>query len=58
MTVNEVIQRYPGTVTVFDRYGIDSCCGGGLVVSVAAERHGIDVRTLRDELTQAMGQAA
>jgi regulator of cell morphogenesis and NO signaling len=50
MTVNEVIRRAPVAVTVFKRYGIDACCGGGLPVGEAAARHGIDEATLIAEL--------
>lgn len=58
MTVNAAIQRYPRTVRVFDRYGIDSCCGGALVIAEVAKRHGIDTDALRGELLQAMEEAA
>ena len=52
-SVNDVIAAWPETVTVFDRYGIDSCCGGGLSLAVVAERHGLDLRDLLQELTAA-----
>lgn len=51
-TVNEVIRLAPEAVTVFGRYGIDSCCGGGLPVEEAARRHGADL----DELLRALGE--
>ena len=50
MTVNQVIERFPGTLPVFDRHGIDSCCGGALPLASAAERHGIQPGELVDEL--------
>jgi regulator of cell morphogenesis and NO signaling len=55
MTVNEVIQQVPQAVAVFKRYGIDACCGGGLALGVAAERHGHDVVQLIAELQQMAG---
>lgn len=49
-TVNETIRRRPATVSVFRRFGIDSCCGGDLPLEEAARRHGISIETLLDEL--------
>ena len=49
-TVNDVIRRWPRTVEVFSRFGIDSCCGGGLPAEEAAARHGIDPEHLKAEL--------
>ena len=34
--VNEVIRTHPATVEVFNRFGIDSCCGGAAPVGEAA----------------------
>jgi regulator of cell morphogenesis and NO signaling len=53
MTVNETIQRFPGTVAVFDAHGIDSCCGGALPVAEAAARHGIPLPELLKALEAA-----
>lgn len=58
MTVNEAIRRYPATVEIFNRYGIDACCGGAAPVLEAAVRDGADPVTLENELVQAIGQAA
>ena len=41
-TINEAILRVPGSVAVFQRYGLDACCGGGLPIAEAARRHGLD----------------
>lgn len=54
MTVNEAIRRYPPTVAVFHRYGIDSCCGGALPVRTAAARHGADAAAISTELSRAV----
>lgn len=58
MTVNDAIRLYPATVAVFDRHGIDSCCGGAAPVGEAAQRHGIEAAVLRQELLQAIGTEA
>lgn len=50
LTVNGVVQQYPATLEVFRRHGIDSCCGGALPVSEAAQRHGVDADELWAEL--------
>ena len=57
LTVNEAIRRYPATVEIFNRYGIDACCGGASPVAEAAVRDGADSAALQNELLQAIGQA-
>ena len=54
LIVNDVIRHWPSTVTVFARYGIDSCCGGGLALEVVCERHRIDLAALLEDLNQAV----
>lgn len=46
MTVNEIVQRQPATLSVFRTFGIDTCCGGPLSILEAATRHGRDVGDL------------
>ncbi|HEX5385604.1 MAG TPA: DUF542 domain-containing protein [Gemmatimonadales bacterium] len=41
-TVHEIIERYPATRAVFQRFGVDPCCGGSVSVEAAARRDGID----------------
>jgi regulator of cell morphogenesis and NO signaling len=57
-SVNETILRYPATVEIFNRHGIDACCGGASPVAEAAVRDGADTAALRNELMQVIGQAA
>lgn len=45
-TVNEIVRAFPATLPVFNEFGIDSCCGGGIPLKVAAERDGADVDVL------------
>jgi iron-sulfur cluster repair protein YtfE (RIC family) len=42
LTVRHVIERYPATRAVFDRFGVDACCGGGASVEQAARLHDVD----------------
>lgn len=52
-TVGRVLERYPSTASVFNRYGIDLCCGSSVSVREAAHRDGIDAHTLCSELHEA-----
>lgn len=49
-TVHDVVGRVAGSRAVFDRFGIDTCCGGELPVALAARHHGVDVELLLDAL--------
>lgn len=41
LTINEIVARHPETIPVFNRFGLDTCCGGGVCVNDAARRDGI-----------------
>jgi iron-sulfur cluster repair protein YtfE (RIC family) len=58
MTVNEAIQRFPRTVEVFNRYGIDACCGGYASITEAAERDGADKNVLLQAVLSVVGGQA
>lgn len=47
-TINEAILALPEAVAVFDGFGLDACCGGGLSIAEAARRHGLDVAEVLD----------
>ena len=49
-TVNEIVAQYPDSISVFNQFGIDSCCGGGVPLADAAHRDGANV----DELFAAL----
>ena len=55
LTVNEAIQRYPATIAIFNRYGMDTCCGGARQIAEAAAAAGVDISVLRAELVGAIG---
>ena len=57
-TVNDLIARFPETVTVFNAFGIDACCGGAVPVREAAARDGADLDALLDALAQVEAEAA
>lgn len=41
-TINEVLARYPETVTVFNAFGMDMCCGADESIAVSAEEAEVD----------------
>ena len=45
-TVIEIRVKYPETVSVFNEFGIDACCGGAASIEAAARRDGADVDRL------------
>ncbi len=52
MTVNEVVRLYPNSIPVFNEYGIDTCCGGGVPLAVAVQRDNVDLAALIARLQQ------
>lgn len=46
--------RHPGTLRVFQRHGIDFCCGGKRPLAEACAEHDLDFSALQEELTRAM----
>jgi regulator of cell morphogenesis and NO signaling len=54
LTLNEVVQRYPAALGVFNARGLDICCGGALPIAEAARRHDLDL----DELLAALDHLA
>lgn len=49
-TVAEAIRTVPEANEVFQRFGLDCCCGGELPVAEAAERHGVELEGLLEAL--------
>lgn len=53
--VNAVIREHPATVEVFNRYGIDACCGGAAPIREAAIRDGADPEALLAAINEVVG---
>lgn len=53
-TVRDLVGRYPQTRPVFEKYGIDYCCGGGKPLADAAGRCGQELPKLIDALKEAL----
>jgi len=45
-TVNDILAQHPATVSVFNGFGIDACCGGDASLAEAARRDDADVIAL------------
>lgn len=54
LTINEIVARYPQTIPVFNRFGFDTCCGGGITVPEAARRDGIELDTVLNALNEVL----
>lgn len=54
VTVNEMVAAHPETIPVFNRFGLDTCCGGGVAITQAAHRDGVDFEVLRQALHDAI----
>ncbi len=55
MTVNDVIGQFPKTIGVFNRFNVDSCCGGARTLEAVSREDGADLRDLLSELIKAAG---
>ncbi|OIP62105.1 MAG: disulfide oxidoreductase [Nitrospirae bacterium CG_4_9_14_3_um_filter_53_35] len=54
MIINDVIRQYPETISVFNRFNVDSCCGGGASIESTAQKDGADLENLMDALNSAL----
>ncbi|MGK7344342.1 MAG: DUF542 domain-containing protein [Candidatus Nitrospinota bacterium M3_3B_026] len=56
MTINDVVQKHPGTMKVFNQYNLDSCCGGAQSIGEAAAAAGADLEKVLEDLNAAAGE--
>jgi len=49
-TVAEAVTENIKTAHIFKKHGIDFCCGGGISISKACEKNGVDYNTIIKEL--------
>ena len=49
-TITEVLRTVPGAAATLGRMGIDTCCGGSLLVSEAVERAGTTMEAIAADL--------
>lgn len=55
--VNDVIRCHPASVSVFNYFGVDACCGGAATIAEAAEHAFVDAEALIDALRGSARQA-
>lgn len=53
MVINDIIKRYPKTMGVFNKFNVDSCCGGGQSIEKAAKAGQMDIEALLAALNEA-----
>jgi len=46
MTINDVIKKYPATIGVFNKFRLDSCCGGAQTLEKSAAEAGVSIEEL------------
>jgi len=56
LTVNEALFAAPETAEIFNRLGVDTCCGGTLTLTEAARAAGITPEALRAAVEPALAQ--
>lgn len=56
-SVNEIVREHPVTVSVFNEYGIDACCGGASPLAEAAARDGAVLEDVLEALARCIAQA-
>ncbi len=57
MNIGEIVANDYRTAGVFERYGIDFCCGGKVVLAAACKTKGIDLAALTKELDAVKSEA-
>ncbi len=50
MSVNQIIRLYPASIGVFNKFNIDSCCGGSETLERAAKNAGVNVEEVLSEI--------
>jgi len=58
VSVNEMVASHPETMPVFNRFGLDTCCGGGAPIAETARRDGAKLSDLVQALEGAIASAA
>lgn len=58
VTVGDIVAKDYRNADVFEKYGIDFCCGGNVTVADACRQNGVDQEKLRRDLQEIAGQPA
>lgn len=54
LPLNALVEEHPELLGVLHRFGLDTCCGGGLPLEEAARRHGLPLAQLLEALEAAL----
>jgi regulator of cell morphogenesis and NO signaling len=57
-TIGQIAAENPASIRVFEKYGIDFCCGGGIAFTEACSKRGLDADTVQAEIDAASGGPA
>jgi iron-sulfur cluster repair protein YtfE (RIC family) len=55
-TLNAIVARYPQALSVLQRFGLDTCCGGALPLRIAAQYHDLDLADILSALSAAISE--
>jgi len=50
LSINDIVRRYPASLSILTARGIDTCCGGDIPLSIAAADANLDLSALLDEM--------
>jgi iron-sulfur cluster repair protein YtfE (RIC family) len=50
LTLNEITSAVPRALEVFNRYGLDSCCGGAKPLGLVCQKHGLDLEQVLGDI--------
>lgn len=50
LTLNEITTAVPRALEVFNRIGLDSCCGGAKPLGLVCEKHGLDLEKMLGDI--------
>jgi len=56
-TINELLRREPLSAAALNAFGVDTCCGGGDTIDVAAAAAGISGAALIEVIVATLGDA-
>lgn len=56
LIINDCIKKYPDTIGVFNKFNIDSCCGGAVSLEEAAKRDKANLEELLKVLNEVVGE--
>jgi iron-sulfur cluster repair protein YtfE (RIC family) len=54
--LNTIVANYPQTLPILQRFGLDTCCGGAIPLSIATEHHGLDLAQVLTALQAATAE--